>query len=195
MRQAVEQGTVDTEVARMLHLPHGSDAGKEECADTVLKEVKAVVTHPLYRKCLAAGVIKAFLSWAHFYSERAEPLVLTDRDRKLWPGEIRPPPAALLIPNEGLLFVVPQGQIFESYLWLLLFGSLITGSIAKSCWCHTPLKNTTPRLQVLSTSHWTFLSRMIGSRPPTDPPSSMPSVFSTVSVVILISLSWIMQLI
>lgn len=45
---------------------------------TVLKEVKAVVTHPLYRKCLAAGVIKAFLSWAHFYSERAEPLVLAD---------------------------------------------------------------------------------------------------------------------
>lgn len=85
----------------------------------------------------------------------------------------------MLIPNEGLLFVVPQGQIFESYLWLLLFASLITGSIAKSCRCHTPLKNTTPRLLVSSTSHWTFLSRVIGSRPPADP-SPPPSLISSV---------------
>jgi hypothetical protein len=47
-------------VARMLHLPRRSVAGKKESAGIVLKEVKAVVTQPLYRKgqCLALGVIK-----------------------------------------------------------------------------------------------------------------------------------------
>lgn len=71
-------------VANMLHLTLGSVAGKE-CAGIVLEEVQAVATQPLYRKgqCLAPAVMKAFLSWAHFYSERGEPLVLTDRDRKL----------------------------------------------------------------------------------------------------------------
>lgn len=58
---------------------------RRSVAAIVLKEVKTVVTQPLFRKrqCLAVGVINAFLSWAHFYSEQAETLVLTDRDRKL----------------------------------------------------------------------------------------------------------------